>query len=353
MRAVLHVDMDAFFAAVEAREVPALAERPVIIGGDPSSGRGVVSTCNYPAREYGVHSAMPVTEARRKCPDAVFISPDHAKYRRASDAVMSYLGTVADRMEQLSVDEAYLGMEVDAFSQAVAAATGIRQTVADRFDLTCSVGVSDSCTTAKIASDCNKPEGLTVVPPDRVRAFLADLDVGRIPGVGDRTRERLTELGFMTVGDLQSVSPDRLQDLLGAHGVSIHRKALGEHEREIGQDRRRKSIGTERTFEEDIGSVEEMLEVADGLCDRVIGRVREKGYRFRTVETKIRSAGFDTATRQTTLDVRTADAELLRQRVRAMVREFHDGGAYRLLGVRVSDLARTATRQTELLEFLS
>lgn len=352
MRAVLHLDMDAFFAAVEQREVPALAERPVIIGGDPSAGRGVVSTCNYPAREYGVHSAMPVVEAQRRCPDAVFISPDHAKYREASEEVMAFLATRAVRMDQLSIDEAYLELEVDRFRDAVGRAAEIREEVADRFDLTCSIGVSDSCTTAKIASDRNKPDGLTVVPPDDVEGFLGELPVGRIPGVGDSTEERLRREGMTDIGDIQAVSPDRMQDLLASHGLSIHQKAMGRHERTIGQDSERKSIGTEDTFRDDIGELDRLRGHADRLVGAVVERAGAKGYRFSTIELKIRTADFETMTRQVTRDVPTQDRVMTQEQVRSLLGAvYEEGTEYRLLGVRVSGLQAASVRQTTLREF--
>lgn len=352
MRAVLHVDMDAFFAAVEQRDVPELAERPVVIGGDPSEGRGVVSTCNYPAREYGVHSAMPVVEAQRRCPDAVFLTPDHDKYRQASQEVMAFLSTRAHRMDQLSIDEAYLELEVDGFREAVEEAVAVRDAVSERFDLTCSVGVSDSCTTAKIASDRNKPDGLTVVPPDDVEGFLGALPVGRIPGVGDSTQERLRREGMTSIADVQAVSPDRMQDLLGSHGTGIHQKALGRHERTIGEPSERKSIGTEHTFREDIRGIDRLRERASRLTGKVVDRASEKGYRFSTVEIKLRTADFDTMTRQVTGDVPVQDEDVARDRVHALLGAVHEEGrAYRLLGVRVSGLQAAVMRQTTIDEF--
>jgi len=255
----------------------------------------------------------------------------------ASEEVMSFLTTQARRMDQLSIDEAYLELDVHRFRDAVSRATEIRAAVVDRFDLTCSIGVSGTCTTAKIASDRNKPDGLTVVPPDDTQGFLAELPVGRIPGVGESTEERLRREGMTSIGDIQAVTADRMQDLLGKHGTSIHQKAIGRHERTIGESSERKSIGTEDTFREDIDDPEQLQEHADRLTGQVVSRAEEQGYRFSTVEIKLRTAGFDTMTRQVTRDLPTQDRGVTRSQVCTLLRAaYEEDEAYRLLGVRVS-----------------
>ena len=238
-RIVMHVDMDSFFASIEVRRDPSLAGRPVIVGADPKggAGRGVVSTCSYEARRYGVHSGMPISRAYDLCPHGVYLPVDRNLYVRTSADIMAILSRHAGRIEQVSIDEAYLDVsDAGGFPAAEALAAAIKQEVRETVGITCSVGVAPGKAVAKIASDYKKPDGLTVVRPEEVAGFLAPLPVEKIPGVGRKTGEDLRQMGIRTIGDLAGHDIQALIARLGRSGISMHRLARGIDEaEEIGR----------------------------------------------------------------------------------------------------------------------
>jgi len=356
MRAVIHVDMDAFFAAVEERKDPDLEGRSVVVGADPQGGdgRGVVSTCNYKARRYGISSGMPIAEAYERCPDAFYLPVDRASYSTVSERLMDRLRRSGDRFEKASIDEAYISMQDtdEGFDTAVSTAKELKKDIHDDHGLSCSVGVARNETVAKIASDRDKPDGFTVVRPGTERGFLSDMDVGAIPGVGDRTEERLAARDITTVGDLASCPGKELRDVLGKHGVSIHRKARGIDPSPVGTRSERKSIGSETTFRENVEGIWGVKNFLQVLCNEVGKEVRERGVRFRTVELKLRRSDFETFTRQKTVGSPLRSVSAMYDIAERLLDRFDEEESYRLVGVRVKNLRHGGLRQARLSEFV-
>ena len=337
---ILHCDMDSFFAAVHMRDEPHLAEVPLVIGGDPD-GRGVVSTANYAAREFGIHSAQPAATAKRLCPHAVFLRPDLERYRRESRRIMAILGDFTPVVEPASLDEAYLDVthHLAPYASATAVAEAIRERVRSETGLTVSIGVSSTRLVAKIASDWDKPDGLTVVKPAQVAAFLAPLPVRKLHGVGPATERVLTELGIASVADLRAQSREALAEALGGFGVTLHDFAHGIDPRPVGVSRERKSLGVEDTFAEDLAGLAEMDPVLDAMAAHVFERLGERGLTGRTVTVKARYPDFRTVTRSQTLERPPADAEELAAWARRLLRRTEAGEQpVRLLGVTVENL---------------
>ena len=339
-RRVMHCDLDCFFAAVEELDDPKLRGRPVIVGGDPDR-RGVVSTANYVARRFGVHSAMSAAVARRLCPSAVFLRPRFDRYRELSHAVMAILDDYFDVREQVSIDEAYgeLPPGVVGCVPAQRIATELRARVREETGLVISVGVGRNKSIAKLASDLSKPDGLLVVKPGAEAAFLHPLPVGRLNGVGPHTRERLAALGVATVGDLARRTQEELASALGKHGAWLWRLAQGDDDRPVVADHGPpKSVSCEDTFERDISDLDRAEEQVRRLATEVAERVREKRLIGRSVTLKVRWSDFHIITRQQSLAQPTADAEpIVASAIELLAREIGpllaQGGAIRLLGV--------------------
>ncbi len=304
---VLHIDMDAFFAQIEKRDNPALADKPVIVGADPKGGRGrgVVSTACYIARKYGVHSAMPISQAYKLCPHAVFLKPDIERYKKVSQSIMKILAHYSTLLEQVSIDEAYLGLEVNDYEKAVKIAKRIKKEIYEKEKLTCSIGIGPSKLIAKIASGKNKPNGFTVIRPHGVEKFLKDKKVEIIPGIGPKTAEKLKRLGVKTVGDLRRLTQEKMEKLFGKRGRELYLFARGIDERTIERERQRKSIGKEVTFERDISSPQEVIEVALELLKEVLQEAKKENFHFSTLLVKIRYFDFETHTAQTKVNLCT------------------------------------------------
>jgi len=353
-RIVLHVDLDSFYTAVEAREHPELRGSPVIVGADPKGGkgRGVVMAASYEARAQGVKAGMPIGLAWRRLPEAVYKRPNYELYGSVSESVMSVFREFADRFEQASIDEAYLDVtakttwdEVRDYAQAVKTA------VRDREGLTCSLGAAPNKSTAKIAAAQGKPDGLTIVPPDRVKAFLAPLAVNAISGVGEKTERVLVGLGIRTIGDLVAFPGKELTKVLGRNAVWLWGIANGIEELPVQERPDAKSISVERTFERDVDSWETVLETLDSVADNVHLRMRDANVLFRTAGIKIRFEGFQTHTRDRTLPTWTQDREVLKATARELVDEFRSRGrAVRMIGVRVAHLQKPKGTQSSLPE---
>lgn len=300
-RVILHADMDAFYAAVEQRDRPELRGRPVVVGG--LGRRGVVSTASYEARPFGVHSAMPMAEARRLCPGAVFLAPDFSRYEAESLKIREVFHRFSPLVEPLSLDEAFLDMTgaEGLFGEPPEMGAALQRAVREATDLTVSVGVAPCKFVAKVASDFRKPAGLTVVPPEGVRPFLAPLDVGRLWGVGPKTRARLVALGFATIGDLAAAPEERLVSLLGEAGRELRRLALGQDSRPVVGEREALSIGAEETFEEDLRGPEAVLPSLRRAAEQVASHLRREGLLAGGVRVKVKTARFALHTRQTLL----------------------------------------------------
>lgn len=298
----VHLDMDAFFAAVEMRDDPGLKGKPVIIGGNPNS-RSVVSTCSYEAREFGVHSAMPTAQAKRLCPQGIFLTPDFEKYNAASKSIMAILHTYTPLVEQLSLDEAYLDVTENKLKleDPVKLAALVKQHIFAVTKLTASAGVAPAMFLAKIASDMQKPDGLTVVYPDKVLEFLKDLPVRKIPGVGPRTEEILHGMTLNTCGDIWGVKPQDLTAKLGKWGLELFHKALGEENREVNPHWERTQLSAEETFPKDVADLPWLKRKLAQLAEHVFYDLKQEGKSGRTVVLKVKYHDFEQITRSKTL----------------------------------------------------
>lgn len=308
---ILHVDMDAFYASVELVTRPELRGKPVIVGGGQ---RGVVLSATYEARAMGVHSAMPMSRARRVAPDAIVIEPHHDRYAEVSAGVMAIFSSITPLVEPLSLDEAFLDVSgaLRRLGSPTSIAELIRARVYDEQRITCSVGVAPTKFIAKLASTQAKPDGLLVVPADQVVAFLHPLPVAALWGVGERTEERLISLGLRTVGDIAHTPADTLVRALGqASGQRLHDLSWGRDDREVVPDAAEKSIGNEETFARDVDDPEIIAREILRLAQKVAARARRHGIRGRTVVLKIRFADFTTITRSRTLDTPTDVGQVL------------------------------------------
>ncbi|WP_420615589.1 DNA polymerase IV [Candidatus Palauibacter sp.] len=357
-RTILHVDMDAFYAAVEIREDPSLRGTPVIIGSAPRQGRGrgVVSTANYEARRYGIHSAMPISQAWRRCPDGAYVRPRIGFYAEISGRIFDIFRSFTDQVETLSLDEAFLDVTASRrlFGTGPEIAARIRQRIAEEERLTASVGVASNKYVAKVASDLRKPDALVVVPPGTEREFLAPLSVSRLWGAGPKVQTRLARLGLRTIGDVARNEPGFLEASLGRKlGRRLHELANGLDVRRVDPRPGRKSLGKEVTFPEDVEDRARVERTLLALCEGVARSLRTKGIAGRTVQLKLRWDGFETHTRQRTLE-RPADmTEVIWPVARELFREADDPRRrVRLIGVSLSGFDRPAGEQLGLLDDL-
>jgi DNA polymerase-4 len=350
VRRILHCDMDCYYAAVHARDDPSLAGKPVIVGGDPE-GRGVVASASYEARRYGIRSAMPASRAKRLCPHAVFIWPDFPRYRRESDRIFAIYRELTPEVETVSLDEAYLDVtdHLGAFGTATALAKEIRRRVREERGLTVSVGVGPNCLVAKIASDACKPDGLKVVPPERVQAFLDPLPVRRLHGVGPATERALAAMGITTVAELRAQPLEELLTRFRSHGRTLYEYARGIDERPVEPYHERKSLGTENTYREDLAHLEAMDEQVEGMAEEVADGLTRRELAACTVTIKVRYPDFTTVTRSRTFAIPTADAGRIAATAKALLRRTEAGRRkVRLLGVSASTLVPATMRQLEL-----
>jgi DNA polymerase-4 len=347
---VLHVDMDAFFASVELIDRPHLRGRPVIVGG--GSSRGVVLSATYEARAFGVHSAMPMSRARRLCPQAAVVEPEHRRYAEVSSGVMEMFRSITPFVEPLSLDEAFLDVAgaVRRLGSPAAIAALIRNRVADEQQITCSVGVATTKFVAKLASARAKPDGLLVVPREETIPFLHGLGVGALWGVGDRTEEILARLGLRTVSDIAHTPVDTLKRALGdAAGAHLYDLAWGRDPRRVVAEHVEKSVGAEETFPRDVDDPQVVLKEVLRLSERVAARLRAQDAVGRTVVLKVRFADFTTITRSRTLPEHTDVGRTVYATSRELfLRLGLDRARLRLVGVRVEGLAPAADGHRQL-----
>jgi len=347
---VAHLDLDAFYAAVEELENPELRTQPLVVGGDPR-GRGVVATANYVARRFGIHSAMSAAEASRRCPHAVFVRPRHALYREYSKHVWATVRGIVPTVEQTGIDEGYLdvGEVARDFLEARVVAEAVQTAVRAGTSLTCSLGVAPCKVVAKIGSDARKPGGLVVVVPGQEAGFLAPLDVRKLPGVGPKAEERLRAAHVETIGALAQLRDDELKRVLpGSVGVMLRDRARGVDPRPLELDSERISISVENTFERDLVDRRALHDELRGMAQQVAEHLQRNGQVARTVTTKLRYADFSIRSRSTSLDVGIDDAAQIGELAcRLLDRGLRDRpGALRLVGVGVSGLV--AFRQLAL-----
>lgn len=350
-RRILHCDMDCFFAAVHVRDDPSLRGKPVVVGGSPS-GRGVIAAASYEARKFGIHSAMPASRAIRLCPQAVFLRPEMGRYAAESAQIFEIFRRFTPLVQPASLDEAYLDVSehLGQWGSATAIAHEIRRLVREERGLTVSVGVAPNKLVAKIASDSNKPDGLTVVRPERVQAFLDPLPVRRLHGVGPATERLLAELGIATVADLRQTTLEHLRSRFGRHGEVLGRYARGEDDRTVQLERIRKSLGSETTYAVDLVGREAVDQALAALAVDVARGLRKRELATRGVSVKVRYADFRTVTRAATLRQPTVDAgAMLRTAARLVGRTDADREPVRLLGITATSLVSSdGPRQLDL-----
>ena len=342
MRHILHADFDAFYAAVEQLDRPDIRGKPVVVGGSPE-GRGVVASASYEVRLYGVRSAMPMRTALQRCPNLIRVQPRFERYSEVSRHVMSMFREITPLVEPLSLDEAYLDVtaSVDNENPPDTIARGLKERVRVELGLTISVGVATSKSVAKVASDMDKPDGLTVVPPGTERGFLAPLAAQKLWGIGPKTATRLTSGGVHTIGDLASQTDEWFRATFGRSGPHLQRLALGRDDSPVEVNRDRKSVSAETTLAQDTDDPQVLLDLINRLSERVAQHLTGRELQGRTVKLKLRLADFTTFTRQKTLteplmlpeDIAQAATELMR-------RELGPGTLFRLVGVGVSGFDR-------------
>jgi len=340
-RTILHVDMDAFYASVEQHDRPELAGLPVVVGG--AGSRGVVAAASYEVRRFGVHSAMPMREALRRCPQAVVVAPRFKRYREVSNQVFEIFREFTDLVEGLSLDEAYLDVTASLalLGSGEDMAREIRKRIRERTGLAASVGVSHNKLLAKLASDMGKPDGLTVIRPEDVRATLDPLPVGRLHGVGPKTAARLEEQGIFTLGQLRAAPESVLWPLFRREVRTFQDRASGIDERPVISDAQEKQISSEETFDTDIRDRKEMQERLAQLADRTTARLRSRQFKAGTVSIKVRRRDFETYTRQRSFNPPTQETRLIAQVAADLLDHWlaeQPRAAVRLLGVGVSDL---------------
>jgi DNA polymerase-4 len=344
-RWIAHVDLDAFFASCEQRDEPAYRGRPVVVGALPG-GRGVVAAASYEAREYGIHSAMPIAEAYRRCPDAVYVRPDHDKYQRESRRIFALLKDITPRVEAASIDEAYL--DVSGLERLVGPpekiGQDIKQKILDATGLTASVGIGPNRLIAKLGSEHRKPDGLTVVAPDDVADFLAPMPVSNLRGVGRKTLPHFERLHIHTVAELRAASMATLEEEFGpSTAAKFLRQAHGIASDEVVTDRQRKSISKERTFEHDLTDDRQLKDRLQELSAGVARIARREGLAGRVVTLKIRFAGFETHTRQRKLPGATWDERVLLDTGWSLYRRGDlPKKSVRLIGIGLSDWSKAS-----------
>lgn len=352
-RKILHIDMDAFYASVEMRDNPTLKNRPVVIARHPNltGGRGIVSTCNYLARQYGIHSAMSAAQAFKLCPKAVFIAGDMNYYMKVSSEIRQIFLKYTDKIEPLSLDEAYLDVTENHLNEksALKLAHMIQKEIFETLDLTCSIGVSYNKFIAKIASDYHKPNGITLVMPEDAEHFLKQLPIEKFYGVGIKSVPHFHKIGIYKGEDLLRYELDELIEQFGKMGYSLYFKVRGIHDAEVNQQRDRKSIGRERTFSQFLSDEASVIDNINKLSERVMQKVQTKGLKANLVTIKIRYNDFETITRQTQVEDYFDDAQSCSQIAKRL---WHTHGnldkSIRLLGVSVSNLLDPETSAIQL-----
>ena len=350
-RLIMHVDMDAFFAAVEQRDNPELVGKPVIVGALPG-GRGVASTCSYEARVFGIRSGMPISEAYRRCPHGIFVRPDFKRYLEASQGLMNILEEISPVVEPVSIDEAYV--DISGLRRLIGTPEVIgektKSRIVERLNLTASIGIGPNRAVAKIASDRVKPDGLTIVTADWVMEFLAPLPVGELRGVGKVTREALEKRRLFRIRDLQEADLEDLRRWFGrVGGTWLYRQARGETSDRVGEAPERKQISKETTFAEDVTDEEELRNVMLGLACGICRSARRKGVAGQVVTIKVRLPGFETHTVQRKMRHATNfDLTVFEEAWNLYATSPYTGKPVRLIGVGISSLGSESTARSDL-----
>ncbi|KPJ77797.1 MAG: hypothetical protein AMJ54_06400 [Deltaproteobacteria bacterium SG8_13] len=348
---ILHIDMDAFYASVEQLDDPALKGRCIIVGG--STNRGVVSAANYEARKHGIHSAMPIFQARQRCPDAVFIRPRMHRYKEVSAKVMAVLQKYSPLLEQVSIDEAY--MDISGCERLLGdpetIGRKIKAEIWQTLGLTCSVGIAPNRFLAKIASECDKPDGLTVIAASQVAEFVQKLAVEKVPGVGQKTRVRLEKMGIRTLGDVRRYSEGALSDRLGNYGRRLLQLAAGIDTTPVQPHTPHKSVSSEQTFAVDTDDRKRLSGILLQQAEEVSRQLRKMRVRARTITLKIKHADFQQVTRSTTISEPTRASEAIFDEALRLLQKYRLTRKVRLIGIGASNFAAVGSpRQLPLFE---
>ena len=349
-RKIIHIDMDAFFAAVEQRDFPEYRNKPIIVGGSPFS-RGVVATCSYEARSYGIHSAMPSSRAYRLCPEAIFVKPRFEAYREVSCLIRKIFFEYTDLVEPLSLDEAYLDVSDCRKYKGSASliAKAIKDTIKEQTQLTASAGVSYNKFLAKIASDINKPDGFYLISPEQGKCFVEQLPIRKIHGVGAATAQKMEGLGVKTGKDLKNLSLSKLQEHFGKAGIYYYQIARGIDNRPVVNYRKNKSIGTETTFQADINDLETIILQIERLFKKALTRVEEKKLTAHTLTIKIKYHDFVQITRSRTIAAKLSASNCSKNVFFELLKDTDIGKRpVRLLGVTLSSLSEPSSLHLNL-----
>jgi len=341
-RYIAHVDMDAFFASIEQRDNPSLKNKPVVIGADPEGGkgRGVVSTCSYEARKYGIHSAMPISQAYRCCPNAIFLPVNMEKYSNVSEQLYEIFYSFTPDIESISIDEAFLDISgsYHLFGTPLETCKLIKEKIKVQTQLTASVGLAPTKMVAKIASDLKKPDGLVEVKKENLLSFLQPLEVDKICGLGKKTKSVLEKIGIKTIGELAVMQKIDLVNLFGKNGLYFWELANGIDERAVESEGDVKSISNETTFRKDTSNDREIESELLRLCEKVSMRLRADNFKGRTITLKIRTEGFHTYTRATSLKQTTNFADVIYDEIQKLYKNCAINKKIRLVGVKISNL---------------
>jgi DNA polymerase IV (DinB-like DNA polymerase) len=352
-KTIVHVDMDAFYASCEIRENPELEGKPVIVGGNPEKGRGVVTTCSYEARKFGIHSAMPISKAYELCPFGTYVRPNFLLYRKISDNVMNILSQFSDVFQRAGIDEAYLdaSQKVGEYKTSYEFGKAIQDAVLRKEKISCSVGIAPTKSIAKIASDFKKPGGITVVSQKDLYRFLRPLPVERISGVGKKTKEILNRNGYVIVEQLEKADPNNLAKILGKSGSWLWLVANGKDDRPVGYFGNMKSVGKEHTFSRATKNIQDIYEGFEWISERLKQRLEKRTLQFKTVSIKVRFKGFETYVRSGTLPFYTDSQNTIISISKQLFEEFR-GNYIRLIGIRLTNLRQGKGCQKDLLQWL-
>jgi DNA polymerase-4 len=341
IRQIIHIDMDAFYAAIEQRDNPTLKGMPVCVGGNPKLGRGVVMTCSYEARKYGIHSAMPAKTAVKLCPHAIFVKPRFEVYVSESEKIKIIFHRYSNHVQPLSLDEAYLDISdsSDNFETSELITKKTLKEITEKTGLTASAGVSFNKFLAKVGSDFNKPNGITVITLETADEFIDNLPIGKFYGIGKKTEQRMISMGITTGRDLKNFGLSNLKLHFGKAGKYYYNCAIGEDEQKVNDSWQRKSMGHERTLREDIDDKSEMLEILSNLANKISDQLNSKDMVARTIILRLRYSNYQRISKTITLHEYTADDKIIMIHIKKLLRNTDAGKKkVRLLGVAVSNI---------------
>ncbi len=359
-RIILHCDLDCFFASVEIRDNPEYKGIPVIIGADPreGKGRGVVSTCSYEARKFGLHSGMPISQSYKRCPHGKYLKPNFSKYKEASVQVMEILGSYSEHFQQVGIDEAYLEITeiCEDYNEARRLCEKIKQEVLNKVGITISIGCAPTKSIAKIASDHNKPNGVTVVEPECIKQFLYHMDITRISGIGKKSKIYYYKKGIKIIGDIIKTPLPKFIELFGKHGEWVWKVANGLDNRKVKEFHSgRKSISAERTFFEDTNDFNDILKRIEGINERIHKSIIKNHITYKTISLKIRFEGFETYTRSKTLPIHIQNKNKVMEVILKLYNQFSNKNKkVRLIGIKLSNLEKNPKAiQTDIRNFVT